>query len=281
MTLRDNTRVKSRLASLLPAALQPTVYRIYSFFFESRFLAARRRAALDLPADVLRCEVAYNRYGAYCVPASLTDRPAVKRILAGRVYEPDTLAFIRSHCGDGDIVHAGTFFGDFLPALAAGCSDRARVWAFEPNPESFRCASITIALNNLRNVKLANAGLGAEESQQRVQIADESGRSLGGGSRIIPAADASGGTEAVDIVTVDGAVPADRTVSVIQLDVEGYEQQALIGARRTIERCRPIIILEVPPSSTLIESDWFRDNVLALGYRKTGEVHYNQVFQCG
>lgn len=279
MTLRDNTRIKRKAAGLVPAALRPLAYKLYSVIFESRFLAARRRDALQLPAHVLRCEIGYNQYGAYCVPASLKDRPAVKRILAGRVYEPDTLEFIRDRCGNGDIVHAGTFFGDFLPALSAGCVGQAKVWAFEPNPESYRCATITIGLNNLRNVNLVNAGLGAEVSRQRVQVEDESGHPLGGGSRIVSASDAGSGTEDVDIVTVDATVPADRAVSILQLDVEGYEQQALAGARQTIERCRPIIILEVPPTSTLIDSGWFRDNVLALGYRKTGDVHYNQVFE--
>jgi len=281
MTLRDSTRIKSKLASLIPDAAKPLAYRIYSLLFESRFLSARRRSALQLPPEVLQCEVAYNKYGGYCVPLSSKGRPAVKRILASRVYEPDTLNFIRSNCGDGDIVHAGTFFGDFLPALSSACGKQAKVWAFEPNLESYRCAAMTIAINDLRNISLLRAGLGAEMSQQSLQVEDEAGRPLGGGSRIVPVSRAKDRAENVEIVTVDAKVPVNRTVSIIQLDVEGYEQRALTGALQTIERCRPIVILEVSQSTELVDSEWFRQNVLTLGYQRTGEVHYNQIFQCG
>ena len=50
------------------------------------------------------------------------------------------------------------------------------------------------------------------------------------------------GVQAVPFATVDGIVAADRRVAVVQLDVEGHEQSALIGAMATIERCRPIAV---------------------------------------
>ncbi len=81
------------------------------------------------------------------------------------------------------------------------------------------------------------------------------------------------------MLPIDEAVPADRQVSILQLDVEGHEQPALAGALATIRRCRPIIILEVLPESNLIDGSWFRDQVLALGYRKTGDLHANMVFE--
>jgi hypothetical protein len=34
---------------------------------------------------------------------------------------------------------------------------------------------------------------------------------------------------------------------VIHLDVEGYERAALEGARKTIARCRPLLVLETLP----------------------------------
>jgi len=68
---------------------------------------------------VLGCFVAYNPYGGYCVPQSSHHRPAAQMILRGRVWEPDTIKFVRDH--------AGTYFGDFIPALSAGCADGARL----------------------------------------------------------------------------------------------------------------------------------------------------------
>ncbi|MCK6370338.1 MAG: hypothetical protein L6Q83_03265, partial [Gammaproteobacteria bacterium] len=109
--------------------------------------------------DALKCAIGYNVYGAYCVPLSSRHRRAAMRILGGEVHEPQTVEFLRSHCDTGDVVHAGTYFGDFLPALSRAC--QGTVWAFEPNLENFRCATITVLLNDLRNIELRRAGLGA------------------------------------------------------------------------------------------------------------------------
>jgi FkbM family methyltransferase len=215
---------------------------------------------------VLDCCVAYNRYGAYCVPVSGLHRPAAMYVLAGEVWEARTIDLMVPLCGRGDIVHAGTFFGDFLPALATACSAAGnRVWAFEPNPESYRCAAITLQLNQVTNVQLINAGLG-ERSSSRTLVTTESGVPLGGASYLLPEGDESPerlteGTSTVPIVTVDETVPYGRPISVIQLDVEGYEERALTGAMRTIRKYRPLLILETVPGEA-----WMAAHLLPLGY---------------
>lgn len=88
------------------------------------------------------------------------------------------------------------------------------------------------------------------------------------------------GTEPVQIVTIDDIVASDRSVSIIQLDVEGHEKEALTGALKTIQRCHPIIILEDLPNSTLLESDWFSENILSCGYKKNHAIQDNIIFSC-
>ncbi len=106
---------------------------------------------------------ASNIYGRYCVPRSSCMRPAARTIIAGKVWEKDTIRFVAQNCGNGDVVHAGAFFGDFLPGLSQALHPDARLWAFEPSRENFLCAQETVALNGLANVVLANAGLGARQ----------------------------------------------------------------------------------------------------------------------
>ena len=93
---------------------------------------------------VLQCDIAYNMLGGYCVPLSSRHRYAAQVVLRGNVYEPDTIHFIVQNAKDGDVIHAGAFFGDFLPALSRGCARSCKVWAFEPDPENYRCALATI-----------------------------------------------------------------------------------------------------------------------------------------
>jgi len=240
-------------------------------------LSAKQREELA----ALNCTVSHNMHGRYCVPLSSRHRPAARKILAHEVHEPRTIAYITSHCDDGDVVHAGTYFGDFLPALSKGVAPGARVWAFEPNPENHRCARMTLELNGITNTTLTNTGLGSRQDSRLLRTSDAEGLALGGASRIIARESGeTAGAEVVRMVTVDEVVGPARKVSILHLDVEGHEQEALSGALNTIRRCRPVLILEVLPGSTLIGGDWFTDNVLCLGYAKTTDVHRNSVFSC-
>lgn len=228
----------------------------------------------ELP-ETLNVNVAYNKYGAYCMPVSSQHRTLNQKILKGEVFEPDTIQYIIDNAKEGDIVHAGTFFGDFLPAISRGLSDKGKIWAFEPNPESYRCSQITIILNDIQNVSLFNAGLGDTESRINLITKDKTGVSLGGSSRLGVQDKEVENTELIDILTIDKSVPKDRFISIIQLDVEGFEKQALMGALETIKRYRPILILEDDHGFT--KSDWFRDNILSINYKIDRKLHYNRV----
>ncbi len=221
---------------------------------------------------VLQGRIAYNQYGGYCVPISSCYSPAAQQIYAGNVYEPQTIGFLVSHSGPGDIVHAGAYFGDFLPALSRSCAPDAKIWAFEPNPENYRCALITTIINGLQNIELTNAGLGDQPGSLAMVTTDAQGRALGGRSYIPAQGIEPAGTETIRIVTVDEVVSSTRKVSIIHLDVEGYEKQALGGALKTIQRWSPILLLERLP-----EQPWLSAHISQLGYRVAQTIHFNTV----
>ncbi|MDB4363180.1 FkbM family methyltransferase [Pseudomonadales bacterium] len=222
-----------------------------------------------------------NRFGVYAIPRSSMHRPAARKTLRGEVHEAETLSFMINRCGEGDIVHAGTYFGDFLPALSNNIAPEALIWAFEPNPESFFCAKKTIAANKINNVKFSNVGLGARPKIAKLNVRHQNGLALGGGSRF---GDYSSSeryeSEKVRIVRLDDVVPNGRHVGVMQLDVEGYEKEALTGALATIKRCKPFLILEVLQDSDLVEGAWFAAKIRSLGYQQMQKLHGNIVFGC-
>lgn len=215
--------------------------------------------------------VAQNVYGRYHVPQGLESRPAAKAVLSGLPYEPDTLRFMRSHAGQGDIIHAGAFFGDFIPALSSALAAQARLWAFEPNPGNHAAAQQTIALNDLSNVTLINAALSNKDERVLFKTRDPSGTSLGGLSHFVT--EDGPGVEAVQAAMLDFTVPLSRPVSLLQLDVEGHEKQALKGAYHLINRWQPILILEYFPNE-----QWIRRTFRGLAYRRVGKVHHNTIF---
>lgn len=228
----------------------------------------------NFDSNVLQVKIAYNKFGAYCIPLSSVHRNAVKEVANGGVYEKDTLEFIRENAGDGDVVHAGAFFGDFIPAISRFISINSKLWAFEPNYESFRCAQITMKLNNLKNVSLTFAGLGDDNSEKSI-IVNENGKYLGGGSRIVNSKN-SENTNLVRVLKLDDFIPKERKISIIQLDVEGYEFQALMGGLNIIQRDKPILVLE--DNNEAKNLPWFKENILGIGYEYLGRVHLNDIY---
>ena len=109
----------------------------------------------------------------------------------------------------------------------------ARIYAFEPNPESFRCAMMALSLHGIENVDLMCAGLGATPGTGVMQTYYRDGSARGGSRRILPRSDADlqGLTIQIPMTTIDETVPRDRTVTVIRLDLEGYGQTGARGGR--------------------------------------------------
>ena len=193
--------------------------------------------------------IAKNKYGTYCIPSVSRNRVSAKRITNGQVWEPETIDFIRKYC-QHDLIHAGVYFGDMLPAFKM----INKVWAFEPNGVNYQCALKTIELNNLTNVSLMNVALG-EESKIVDLMVERDGKILGGGSKVIYRGPQSGTQELgrmgkkhktvrVSMTTLDSIIPQNSQISIIHLDVELYELMVLKGAIDIIKRCSPFLILE-------------------------------------
>ena len=175
---------------------------------------------------------ASNEYGSYCIPAGAAHRPASRCVMGGEVWERNTVQFMLENCRGEAVITAGAFFGDALPALSKACK---WVWAFEPNPENHRCAQVTVLLNDLRNVTLCQAGLGERREQRQLVVKDYQGRSLGGASQIAGiTTDRGPESVSVELVTIDSIAYGHANISIIHLDVEGFEEYALRGAKKTI-----------------------------------------------
>lgn len=173
----------------------------------------------------------------YFLPAYALHRPACQAFAKGKYYEPDThriVAYILK-AFPGNMVHAGTFFGDMLPSFSRSCGIVGKVYAFEPLLENYVLARLTVDRNNLGNVLLFNSGLGDQLAPCR--ISRGSTVHSGGASSVSEKGDTTS-----TIVTIDSL--SLTQLSILQLDVEGFELPALHGASRTVLAHRPLVLLE-------------------------------------
>lgn len=209
---------------------------------------------------------AENIYGRYAVPVESNYTFTSRTILQGAVHEPTTIDYIIKNCGDGDIVHAGAGFGDFLPALSKAC--HGTVFTFEPNLVNYEACMETMRLNKLDNAVLYKTGLGTESTKAHLRV-KEAGLALGVRSEVtIYPAD---GTQEIELATLDSIMmPRYNQISLIHLDIEGYEFRALDGAREVIKRDAPIIILEIDGRAL----DYNR-YMQAIGYKPAEQLIYN------
>jgi FkbM family methyltransferase len=173
---------------------------------------------------------AKNKYGVYVIPEEISYTYTAQTIINGDVHEPTTIEFIQSV--GGNVVHAGAGFGDFLPAL----KDCNRVFVFEPNPLMYKCTLQTIMLNNLTNVSLYKQALGESNCKSSLKNIDESGLEMGPRSEI-------GEGIRIDMIKLDDFIV--EKIDLIHLDLEGYEFEALKGAKELIKRDKPLIVLEI------------------------------------
>ena len=174
----------------------------------------------------------------FFLPQETIHRPACQAFLNDRYYEPNTHEIINEIISKkpGNLIHAGTFFGDMLPSFSKACGKKNKLYAFEPILEHFFLSKKVLEANSLSNVYLLCAGLSDQLDLVNMQTSVNEVK-LGGASRISTIGDEIVCTISIDQLNI-------KNLSCIQLDIEGHELSALKGGLNTIQKYKPIIMIE-------------------------------------
>lgn len=209
----------------------------------------------------------------YCLPRG-SRKPAVQMLRSGAQWEPGTHSYIADYLREtnrkGDIVTMGLFLGDFLPHMSKLAGPDHRVWGFEPNPVNFALAKGTIFENGLKNAFVSNIGGG--DADGSLEFCLEKNNVPCGGQCGFQ--NMYGCTKKMDVPVkkLDDVIPAGRSVSVIHLDVEGYEKYVMLGARRIINENRPLVIAENGRRQEIV------DLMASMGYTLGDTLEANSFF---
>ena len=184
------------------------------------------------------------------LPMYKTDLIQKLIIRSGEFFEDNELNILKEkYIREGSIIcDCGAYVGNHTVFFAKICKAH-HIYAFEPVSESYRILEENIRINELTDAVTAfNSALGKAEGRAEILIrkADNTGA-----ARAIPSDRGD-----IRVMRLDDAVPKEVKVDFVKIDVEGSEYDLLKGAARILNKCRPLIFIEVFPEN--------RDKVFSL-----------------
>lgn len=129
----------------------------------------------------------------------------------------------------------GAHIGYYALIAAQELGPSGKVIAFEPLPLNLHFLRRHIAVNQVHNVEVLAMGLSDHAGEARFDVAGGTGR-----GRLGSTGDVAIEIESIDTLCASGRIPPPN---LIKMDIEGAEYQALVGARETLARHRPVVFL--------------------------------------
>ena len=156
---------------------------------------------------------------------------------------------------NGMVVYdVGAFHGMLTMFFASRCK---QVVCYEPNEVNRARLIENVCLNYLINVEVRKFGVGSEIGSAMLHYSPE----MAGGGTLLPNVTAQI-AQAIQITTIDHDIAAAKLPApdLIKIDIEGWELEALKGARETLAAHHPALFLEM-------HGDTLREK-----HRKLGEI---------
>ncbi len=156
-------------------------------------------------------------------------------IKKGLPWEPHIEAKLKEYAKPGaTVLDIGGHIGTHTISLSRCVGPKGAVHVFEPQAKLFAELLVNTYLNNCENVYPHRVALGMEEKKAEIFhpcATNEGMATIGAGG------------ESVSMKTIDSFNL--NNISLVKIDIEGYEIEALKGGLKTILRNKPVMIIEV------------------------------------
>jgi len=160
----------------------------------------------------------------------------------GEYFEAEVNIF-RAFVTDGDtVLDVGANIGVHTLALARLVGPSGVAWAFEPQRIAFQTLCANMALNSLDNVHCVHAAVSDTPGTLRLSDVNPDTPNNYGGVELT-AVTGSHRSPAVPQLVLDDFLAVDQ-LKLLKIDVEGMESAVLRGARRTLDRFKPVLYVE-------------------------------------
>ncbi|MFX0132289.1 MAG: FkbM family methyltransferase [Candidatus Hodarchaeota archaeon] len=130
-----------------------------------------------------------------------------------------------------DFIDGGAHIGDFALIFEKYFYPK-KIFAFEPEKSNYNLMLKTIKRNKLKKVIPIQKGLGMSNCHLKLK-SQESGSFI-----------SENGDQEIEIITLDSYVFTENlNVGLIKLDVEGFALEVLKGAKETIKKFKPVLLI--------------------------------------
>lgn len=202
-------------------------------------------------------ELIYNIF----LPNHETDFLQRKIKLLSQPYEVQMLQNMASKLNNNDVVlDVGANIGNhaIYLALSVGC----KIICFEPDKKLCMAIRFSSEINNIKDkIQIYNVALGSEETVCKI-IANEDNPNSVGSQQVLA------GVGNISMKTLDSF--NFSKLGCIKIDVEGFEENVLIGGIETIKKHKPILYIEAWNKEAL---DKVLDIIAPIGY--TNKQRFN------
>lgn len=149
-------------------------------------------------------------------------------------YFPDFI--LRNLSEEAVFLDAGAYNGDTIRAFVEAVHHKYRkIYAFEPDKKNIEAAK-----KEFRDDKIVYFENGVGEKQEVCYLSNES-NGIDGGARVVDCCSVC--TSVIRTVRIDEIV--HDNVTYLKMDIEGMELQALTGAKKLIQSCKPMLAVSV------------------------------------
>lgn len=164
-------------------------------------------------------------------------------------YEKGTLHVLKKILNKGDLfIDVGANIGLMSIYASSLVSDTGRVVAFEPNPTTMEILKSNIEMNDIANIETSDYAIG--NSEQASKIYER--RDLNRGCASLIETENEAEIYDIQIIPLSNYFATQECIALIKIDIEGYELEALEGAKD--------ILLGKAPPKLIVECSEMREN---------------------
>lgn len=177
----------------------------------------------------------------------------------GSFYEQEELTQLQKIMPENGIfVDIGANVGNHSLFFAKYCGAK-KVYPFEPNPPAFNTLIQNVLVNQLEDtIDLRFIGVGVSDANGGGFAMEERRSNLGAAKMLEGQGDLA--------VYRGDELLADIQPDFVKIDVEGMEIKVLSGLSGVLNRCKPMIFIEVDEENETAFADWVAQNDYAIAY---------------